>query len=84
MIPSDVAADDRRRPIGLLDHLKAEQGGLAELESEHDRAAGGGADTSSGAPGGGGVEVVAVDGGGLLQGEALVGIPVFVLEFDAD
>ena len=37
-----------------------------------------------GGPDDGGVEVVAVDGGGLLEAEALVGIPVFVLEFDAD
>ena len=37
-----------------------------------------------GGPGDGCVEVVAVDGGGLVEGEALVGIPVFVLEFDAD
>lgn len=64
--------------------MVAEEGGLAELEPQHDLAVCGGADLGGGGPGDGGVEVVAVDGGGLVEGEALVGIPVFVLEFDAD
>ena len=55
---------------------------MVELEAK-DEGAGGG-DFGCGVPGDGGVEVVAVDGGGLVQAEALVGIPVFVLEFDAD
>ena len=84
MLPHDVGADDRRRLSGLLDYLKAEEGGLAELEPQHDLAVCGDADSSGRAPGDGGVEVVAVDGGGLLQAEAFVGIPVLVLEFDAD
>ena len=84
MIPHDVRADDRRPRSGLLDHLKAEEGGLAELEAECDWAVGGGRELGGGAPGEGGVEVVAADGGGLLQAVAIVGCPVFVLEFDAD
>ena len=55
---------------------------MVEVEVE-DEGAGGG-DLGCGGPGDGGVEVVAVDGGGLLEAVAFVGIPVFVLEFDAD
>ena len=69
-----------RRRLGR--YLEAVEGGVVELEAE-DEGAGGGEGGGLG-PGDGGVEVVAVDGGGLVEGEALVGIPVFVLEFDAD
>ena len=79
--------------------FEAVEGGVVELEAEDEGAIGGqvvrlgppgagGRLTTNGlgggVPGDGGVEVVAVDGGGLVEGEALVGIPVFVLEFDAD